>query len=78
MVLSPDGLCLAVIGSGAEDGLSLFDVGGAAALRYLGTILPAQGKALPAKPSALAFSPDGTRLAVASDGYLSLFTLHPR
>jgi hypothetical protein len=73
MALSPDGRLLAVIGSGAEDGLALFRVGDSASLLYSGCLLPAQGRAIPKRPSALAFSPDGRTLAVAADGYLSLF-----
>ncbi len=76
MGLSPDGSLLAVIGSGAEDGLSLFATRGAARLDYLGTILPAAGIAVPSKPGALAFSPDGSILALASDGALSLFSVN--
>ena len=76
MALSPDGSLLAVIGSGAEDGLSLFATRGAARLDYLGTILPAAGIAVPSKPGALAFSPDGSILALASDGALSLFSVN--
>ncbi len=74
--LSPDGKLLAVAGGGAEDGLSVFEVDGGAKLFYLGTILPAAGYAVPKKPSALAFSPDGSILAVASDGNVSLFSVH--
>jgi DNA-binding beta-propeller fold protein YncE len=73
LALSPDGRLLAVIGSGAEDGLSLFEVGSAAQLDYKGTILPGAGCAIPKKPSALAFSPDGSVLAIAADGFISLF-----
>jgi len=32
---------------------------------------------VPSKPLAIAFSHDGSVLAIASDGYLSLFTVDP-
>ena len=75
MALSPDGRLVLVIGSGAEDGLAMFDVSQASSLRYVGTMLASEGRALPKKPSALAFSPDGRLVAIASDGYLSIFEL---
>ena len=77
LALSPDGRLLAVIGSGTGDGLALFDVGAAAQLTYQGSILPSAGSAVPGKPLAIAFSPNGSVLAIASDGYLSLFTFTP-
>ena len=73
LCLSPDGKLLAVVGGGAEDGLSLFDTSGAAALGYLGCLLPSAGAAVPIKPTAGAFSPDGRFLAIAADGALSFF-----
>jgi 6-phosphogluconolactonase (cycloisomerase 2 family) len=76
LALSPNGRFLAVVGSGAEDGLSLFDAGAAARLDYIGPILPGAGSAVPKKPSALAFSPNGTILAIAADGYMSFFTVN--
>jgi hypothetical protein len=76
LALSPDGRLLAVIGSGTEDGLSLFEVGSIAQLDYKGTILQGGGSAVPKKPSALAFSPDGSVLAVAADGLISLFKVN--
>ena len=75
--LSPDGTLLAIIGSGTGDGLALFAVGAAAQLVYQGSILPGAGSAVPSKPLAIAFSHDGSVLAIASDGYLSLFTVDP-
>ncbi len=73
--LSPDGSLLAVIGSGADDGLALFELGQPSSLRYVGCLLPAEGRAVPGKPSAIAFSPSGRVLALAADGCLSLFEL---
>ena len=73
--LSPDGTLLAVIGGGSEDGLCLFDTAGASKLGYVGSLMPSAGEALPPKPSALGFSPDGRFLAVAADGVLSFFTI---
>lgn len=73
LALSPDGSLLAVVGGGAEDGLALFEVGTAAQLAYVGSMLPGAGPAVPARPSAAAFSPDGRVLAVCADGYLSFF-----
>ena len=77
LCLSPDGTLLAVIGSGTGDGLALFGVGPADQFGFLGSILPSEGSAVPNKPLAIAFSPNGSVLAIASDGYLSLFNVAP-
>jgi DNA-binding beta-propeller fold protein YncE len=77
LALSPGGEYLALIGSGADDGLALFRVGSVAQLEFIGALLPAAGLALPKKPSALAFSPDGAKLAIAADGLLSIFAVGP-
>ncbi len=76
LALSSDNRLLAIVGSGAEDGLALFDVGATGRLDYKGSLLPEAGCALPPRPSALAFSPDGRVLAVAADGYLSFFMVN--
>ncbi len=78
LALSPDGRLLAIVGSGLSDGLALFDVSAPGSLAYLGALLPGQGEALPAKPAALAFSPDGRSLALAGDGRLSMFSVTPK
>ena len=77
LALSPDGRMLAVSGSGSEDGLSLFDTSAPAGLSYLGSILPGTDGAVPAKPTSVAFSPDGKQLAVCADGHPSFFSVLP-
>jgi hypothetical protein len=71
---SPDGRLLFVLGGGADDGLSLIDIEAPRALSYLGTMKSSEGKALPARPFALAISKDGAKLAIANDGSLSFFS----
>lgn len=75
LALSPDGSLLLVSGGGAADGLAAFDAGTRGSLFWLGALLPNGEAGHPAKPGALAFSPDGSRLAVAcpEDDSLHLF-----
>lgn|GEM_PF-3167990 len=74
--LNPKAGLAAVAGSGAEDGLAAFDIeASSGGLAYLGAILPTEGDAVPPRPMTLAFSPDGSRLALAADGSLSIFTV---
>jgi len=73
LAAAPDGSLLAVAGGGAEDGLALFDVAGPGSLVFQGALLPAAETAVPPRPNALAFSSDGRFLAVAADGFVSLF-----
>jgi DNA-binding beta-propeller fold protein YncE len=77
LTVAPDGSLLAIAGGGAADGLALFDVSAPGALAFQGALLPSAGIALPSRPSALAFSPDGRFLALAADGYLSIFRAGP-
>jgi DNA-binding beta-propeller fold protein YncE len=77
LALSPDGTLLAIVGSGAADGLALFDTTAPGALAYSGALLPGSSDALPARPCFVTFSPQGGFLAVAADGRLSLFELQP-
>lgn len=71
----PGGDYLAVIGGGAEDGLCLFATSAPATLSYIGSLLPATDDALGPRPYGLAVSPDGRKLALATDGRLSLFAI---
>jgi WD40 repeat protein len=73
--LEPRAGIAAAAGGGADDGLALFDTGAPGRLSYVGSILPPEGDAVPSRPTALAFSPDGSRLAVAADGAVSIFTV---
>jgi hypothetical protein len=73
--LDPNAGLAAVAGGGADDGLAAFDLASAGGLAYIGSILPPQGDAVPLRSTALSFSPDGRRLALASDGSLSIFTV---
>jgi hypothetical protein len=66
---------LLVSGSGADDGLSLFDVEGTGRLGYLGSLLSNNGNAVPSRPGPMAFSPDGAKFALGNDGSLSLFSV---
>ncbi len=74
MALDPGSKILAVIGSGAEDGLALFDASLPSVLSWLGCLLPGSDHSVPSKPLALAFSPDGKTLALAADSCLAFFT----
>jgi hypothetical protein len=73
--LYPGGRLAAIAGSGADDGLALFATSASGGLAYLGSMLPPQGDAVPQRPMALAFAPDGGRLALASDGAISIFAV---
>ena len=65
MALSPDGSLLVVSGGGTSDGLAAFAVGVPAQLDWIASLLPDGTEGHPAKPGALAFSPEGSCLAVA-------------
>jgi len=75
--LNPEAGLVVVAGSGSEDGIAAFDLSSPGELRYLGSILPPEGDAVPPRPMTLAFSPDGTKFGLASDGLLSIFTASP-
>lgn len=77
LAISPDGRWVVVSGSGAADGLAAFDIGSPGSLVWLASLLPNDSPGRPSKPGALAFSPDGSSLAVAcpEDDSLHLFRL---
>ncbi|HUX38769.1 MAG TPA: beta-propeller fold lactonase family protein [Rectinemataceae bacterium] len=66
LALSPDGKILVVSGGGASDGLAAFSTALPGSLDWIGALLPDGSDSHPAKPGALAFSPDGSRLVAAS------------
>jgi hypothetical protein len=75
MGLCPGSALVAVVGGGAEDGLAALSAPPSGGLSFIGTVLPAEGDAVPQRPTALAFAPGGRMLALASDGALSVFSV---
>ncbi len=66
MAISPDGAFLAISGSGASDGLTLFDIRSPGNPIYRGTLRAGDGEGGVRKPYAVAFDAAGTGLAVSS------------
>ena len=66
LAVHPGRNLVAISGSGASDGIALFDTRASASLSFIDAILPGSGDASILKPLPLAFSPDGAWLAAAS------------